>query len=81
MYPSAIGDISLARSASNPDFSSDQMAMDARNLTQKMLHVRKFWQQGIKTAASSFVNLPAATQSSSEPLITQPPKDENEEES
>jgi hypothetical protein len=57
MYPSAVAQ--LARSSSNPDMVTDPLTLDARNITEKMNRVRKFWQQGIKTAATSLVNLPA----------------------
>ena len=78
MYPSAVAHI--ARSSSNPDLGNDPVTIDARNLTEKMLRVRKFWQQGIQTAATSLVNIPAQSEEA-QPQITQPaePKDVEEE--
>lgn len=67
-YPSAIA--SIARSSSNPDLASDPIAVDARNLTEKMNRVRKFWEHGIHTATSSLVDV--RSQSLAQPVITQP---------
>lgn len=69
MYPSSIAP--LARSSSNPDLIGDPITLDARSLTEKMSHVRKFWQHGIQTAVTSLVNV----QQSEAQQQLQPPKD------
>lgn len=51
MYPSAVA--TLFRSTSNPDLATDPIALDARNITEKLIRTRKFWQHGIRTAVSS----------------------------
>ncbi|XP_070499007.1 putative leucine-rich repeat-containing protein DDB_G0290503 isoform X4 [Chironomus tepperi] len=68
MYPSGLAP--LARSSSNPDLIGDPMTLDARTLTAKMSHVRKFWQHGIQTAVTSLVNV---QQSQAQQI--QPPKE------
>lgn len=68
MYPSSLAP--LARSSSNPDLIGDPITLDARSLTEKMSHVRKFWQHGIQTALTSLVNV-----QQSEAQQVQPPKE------
>jgi hypothetical protein len=67
----------LARSSSNPDFTSDRVALDARNLTEKLIHVKNFWQSGLHSALSKVAN--NMSSQSEQPIISQPPKEEDED--
>ncbi|KAG5676690.1 hypothetical protein PVAND_006506 [Polypedilum vanderplanki] len=77
MWPSAVAP--LARSTSNPDFTSDRISMDARNLTEKLSHVKNYWQHGIQTAISNITGMNNSSTLPTQPIISQPPKEEDEE--
>lgn len=74
MYPSAIAP--LLRASSNPDLATDPIAIDARNVTEKMQRTRQFWSHGIRVAASSLVNIPSQTPQTSPP--EEPSKESDE---
>ena len=54
------------RSSSYPDLASDAIALDARNVTEKMTRLRHFWTHGLDTAASSLVKSKSPTPTQSE---------------
>jgi hypothetical protein len=55
-YPSEVA--GLTRASSTPDFATDPIFLDCKNITEKMLRTRQFWQHGIEVSVESLKKVP-----------------------